>query len=179
MPLVFYSCDEDNYTCSFYAWQSVLKCIANTHKLNNDDDGTQFWSLLNVRKAFIPKLIALLRSHANQNVNSQNVEIVYPALAPLISKLSDGVFVNTSSSIDEKLTFYKDVFVKLNDAVCRDNATSAVKSRVSISNRTLIVDAIFDCSSCVIDELSDQNEAKTFLETIISDYVRRFIHLMQ
>ena len=164
IPLVFYSCDEDNYACSFFAWQSILKCINNMNKIDEN-----FWPLLNVRKAFIPKLIALLRSHANQNSNSQNVEIVYPALAPLISKLSS---VFSLENTDEKLNFYKDVFAKLNDAINKENTLVASRPKsASASNRTLILDAIFDCSGYVFAELGDQNEAQAFIDLIISNYV--------
>jgi hypothetical protein len=133
------------------------------HKLDEN-----FWSLLNVKKAFIPKLIALLRSHANQNLNSQNVEIVYPALAPLISKLSS-VF---NENINEKLNFYKDVFSKLNDAFSKENASVSRPKSAFASNRTLVLDAILECSAFVLTELADQNEAQEFIDLIVSNYVR-------
>ena len=138
VPLVFYACDEDSQTCCFYVWESILKCLKNSDRLDPD-----IWSLLNVKKAFIPKLTSLLKNHANGNANNQNIEIVYAGLAPLIRKL-DKIFTD-----EERIEFYKDFFAKLNDAVFKE---SSVKTRFNFaSNRIRMVYALFDCLSFVFE----------------------------
>jgi len=76
VPLVFYSCDEDSNQVAYFVWQSILKCLKFLCRPGEAfvEEQTSFWSLMNVKKTFLPKLIALLRHHANGNANSQNVE---------------------------------------------------------------------------------------------------------
>lgn len=165
IPLVFYSCEEDNSACSYYVWQSILKCIQNLD--------ANFWSLLNVKKTFLPKLIGLLRSHANDKANSQNVEIVFTSLLPLISKLTP-IF----DDLKEKLQFYKDLFSKINDAIGKES-TSVLKTRQYAANvnKTKIIDSLFDCAVFVINELSqrDELEATEFIHLIITNYILQIV----
>ncbi len=54
IPMVFYACDDDDYACSCQIWHTIMFCL-----LNNE----QCWNIVNIRKAFLPKLYALLRSN--------------------------------------------------------------------------------------------------------------------
>ena len=166
VPLVFYSCDEDNNTCSYFVWQSILKCTQHLLGL----DGTTFWSLLNVKKTFIPKLVALLRHHANGNANSQNVDIVYSSLMPLIKKLNC-----TFANDEEKLVFYSDILSKLNDAISKEMPSKLRHNWCA--NRNKMIEAMFDCIGVAVEEListsseSADESTSQFFKEIVTNYV--------
>lgn len=171
VPLIFYSCDEDNNTCAYFIWQAILKCIKHLCKENGDEAATSqtaFWSLINTKKTFIPKLIALLRHHANGNANSQNIDLVFIALLPLISKLNS-VFLNN----DERLAFFKDLFAKISDGIAREQS---LKLRANTgANRNKIINAMFDCLVVVVNFLiestSDQKEESDKIEQFFQEIV--------
>lgn len=170
IPLVFYACDEDNQSCCFFVWQSILKSLKYFN--NKSDTVTEdFWSLLNAKKAFIPKLIALMKNHANGNANNQNVVTIYESLSFLLRNLSS-LFVENN---EEKLNFYKDFFVKLSDAIFRQ---SNIKNRFNfLSDRSKMIDAMFDCLSFVLDDLISEDSNKNHTDYLeycsfsISNYV--------
>ena len=156
IPLVFYACDEDNHTCSYYVWQSISKCLNNFDTIDDD-----FWSLLNVKKAFIPKLIALMRQHANGNANSHG----------LLQKLTKVFGINH----EERLEFYNDFFNKISDCLFKE---SNIRNRFSFElNRNIMINALFDCLSFVISELlqvsDDENKQniENFCKFSITNYV--------
>ena len=153
IPLVFYAIDEDNTTCSYFVWNSVLKLMRN----NTDEENV--WSMINVKKAFVPKWIALLKSHANGNANTQNVEIVYAAICPLLSSLA--IVYNQANEMDEKLTLYKDVLTKLNDSVVNDLNSTVRSTRFGYTtSRAKMVNALFDTSSLILADLVGQSNTK-------------------
>ncbi len=172
VPLVFYSCEEENNSCAFYIWQAILKC---TKHMCKDElvKQTSFWSLMNTKKTFIPKLLALLRHHGNGNANSQNVVLVYVSLLPVISKMSS-VF----ETVEERLEFYRDFFAKINDGIVRD---ASVRTRFNDSgNRNCMIDAFFDCSHFCLSQLvknateKDSELIITFFEQVSLKYVSYF-----
>ena len=171
VPLVFYSCDEDSQTCSYFVWKSILKSLTYFNSESDYREGdADFWSLLNVKKAFIPKLIALLKNHANGNANSQNVEIIYDSLAALLSNLS-GVFDNDNN---EKLNFYKEFFLKLSDAIFKE---TNFKNRSNfLNNKARMVYSMFDCMGLALNDLLKEenipSENVDFCSYAISNYVR-------
>lgn len=128
---------------------------------------------MNAKKTFIPKLIALLRHHANGNANSQNVEIIFVSLLPVVSKLNV-VFENT----DERLSFFKEFFTKLNDGIVRE---AGVKVRFNSGvNRNRMIDGFFDCLCFVVNYLVDKTEEnnkedvdkiEAFFQEIVLKYV--------
>jgi hypothetical protein len=160
VPLVFYAIDEDSTTCSFFVWNSVLKIIKNAAVLNaEEDNGGCFWSLMNVKKAFVPKLVALLRSHANGNANAQNIEVVYASLCPLVSCMS----VVYEDSVEEKLALYKDIVGKLYDGVAKEVASGGRGQRFGFaSNRAKMIGALFDTASFIFENLikSESEESR-------------------
>lgn len=174
VPLVFYSCDEDNNSCAFYIWQAILKCAK--HMCTDDaEKQTSFWTLMNTKKTFLPKLTALLRHHGNGNANSQNVALVYVSLLPVISRL-DSVFETN----EERLEFYKDLFTRLHDGIARENS---VKTRYNDgTNRNYMIDAFFDCSQFCTNQLvsrnyqpeSDSNKITAFFQQITLKYVSSY-----
>jgi len=136
------------------------------------EEQTSFWSLMNVKKTFLPKLIALLRHHTNGNANSQNAELVYVSLLPILSRLNI-VF----STKEEFLQFLRDFFTRVNDGITKE---ITLKTRFNNGvNRNRMIDAFFDCAGFVIDYFnsirSDQsNEFEQFYEEIILKCVSEF-----
>ncbi len=177
VPLVFYACDEDNQSCCYFVWQSIVKLLRH---FNNrvDADAEDFWSLLNAKKTFVPKLIALMKNHANGNANNQNLEIVYDSLHFLIKNLSS-LFADNN---EEKLNFYKDFFVKLSDAIFRQ---SNVKSRYTFLNdRSKFINAMFGCLGFVLDDLIKEEDINPtenleFCSYAISNYVSLIVFMQE
>jgi hypothetical protein len=183
------------------------KCLKNLSALEPQDEATtvaavekNFWSLFNVKKAFLPKLIALLRSHANGNANVQNIEIIYsPCLSLILEKLNSGggVFVagdlsDSSSLENEKLAFYRDILGKLFDAVVRDTANVNSRFGLNEANKSKKITTFFDCLVVIVqefvykkNELEATNAADTFkiniqfCSELIFNYVRNIDILRQ
>jgi hypothetical protein len=176
IPLVFYACDEDNNSCAYFVWSSIVKCLNNSQIIiqdkNVDEQENNFWSLLNVKKAFIPKLIALIRHHGNGNANSQNSEIIFSSLFLLITKLSSS-FDSNSGNVDEKLIFYKDFFSKLYDAINNIGKDAGSKTRAGNHNfvRTKMINALFDCLTYAIYEIDKYDSTNDFGSFAIENYV--------
>jgi hypothetical protein len=182
VPLVFYACDEDNNSCSYYVWSSIVKCLNNfdTIQRETNNSSSNFWSLLNVKKAFIPKVIALIRNHGNGNANSQNSEIVFSSLYLLVKQLSTAFSDQQEENENhEKLNFYKDLFSKLYDGV---NASKEANKNVGRFNntgsiRTKIISSLFDCLTYVINELTQKDQynesSKEFILFAITNYVSK------
>lgn len=168
VPLVFYSCDEDNNSCAFYVWQAILKCAK--HICTDDaEKQASFWTLMNTKKTFMPKLIALLRNHGNGNANSQNVALVYVSLLPVISRL-DPVFETSA----ERLEFYKNLFTRLNDAIAREIST---KTRYNDgTSRNYMIDAFFDCMQfCLLNQfVKEKVNNIDFFQQVTQKYVSFF-----
>jgi hypothetical protein len=167
IPLIFYSCEEDNYSCCFFIWESILKCTNNLNKID-----ANFWFLMNTKKAFIPKFLNLMRCYANRNANIQNIEIIFSNLTPLISKLT------TVFDSNERIQFYKEVFAKLND-VFINYTESTNRNRATKSNRIIIRQTIFDLAGFVISELNiyEENDYFDFIQYILSNNVCTFFIL--
>ena len=164
IPMVFYACDEDNYVCAFYAWQSILKCVNLVFELEEN-----FWSLLNAKKAFVPKLISLLRSHANGNANNQNIDVIFVSLRPLFAKLTKA-FEND----DEKISFYHEFFAKLYDVITKETSTVNKLRNNSTASRNKVICAFFDCLNLNENELSQSEQYFDFYQQTTSNYVRNF-----
>jgi hypothetical protein len=167
VPLVFYSCDEDNYNCSYHIWQSITKC------LNDTSTNSSLWSLFDVKKTFQPKLVSLLRRHANGNANSQNISIVFSSLLLVISKIS-----KQYTLLDEKLNFYNDFYSRFYNAVqaTTNSSGSSVKlySNQNATNHRIVLNSFIDCVCFAADDLLkiDDKNALTFcFETLIMKYV--------
>jgi E3 ubiquitin-protein ligase listerin len=161
VPLVFYACDEDNHTCSYFAWNSIAKLLNGFLTIEDHDNqmATNFWQLINVKKAFVPKLIALLRRQAKGEANSQNIEIVYSTLPLLVSKLSD-----TFTSDEEKSSFYIELFSRISDALIIKEQAPMI--RVNASNRIKILSSFFDCLSLVLE--NDQSNIRFGVSSIVN-----------
>ena len=174
VPLVFYSCDEDSNQVAYFVWQSILKCLKFLcrPRVAFTDEQTSFWSLMTVKKTFLPKFIALLRHPANGNANSQNVELVFVSLLPIVSRLSI-VF----SSNEEFVEFLRDFFTRVNDGVTRE---IAIKVRYNNGvNRNRMIDAFFDCAGFVVGYLNsveavDDKVCEKFYEEGVLKYVSGF-----
>lgn len=161
IPLVFYACDEDNQTCCFYVWQSILKCLNRSDLLDKyEENNSTFWNLINVKKAFLPKLIALMRNHGNGNANSQNVEIIFPSLSLLVNKLVSNVY--TQDSLEEKILFYKDFSSKIFDSISKDTNAAQKTRFIFASNRVKIINAFFDTYSFIYEDLICQDSQTGF-----------------
>jgi len=137
IPLVFYACDEDNQAACYYIWSSMLKCLRVVDNV---------WAHMNAKKAFLPKLLTLLKHHASGKANSQNVEIVYPALPRLVNKI-DLIFETN----DERTTFYNELFAKLKQSLGSD-ATNKQRF-VQNKSKSQITCSLFDCLTVVIKTL--------------------------
>lgn len=171
IPLVFYACDEDNNACAYFVWSSIVKCLNNSQVIIENkkfDENNNFWSLLNVKKAFIPKLIALIRHHGNGNANSQNCEIIFSSLILLLTKLSSAF-----DSENEKLIFYKEFFAKLNDAINNINKDANSKTRAGniVSIRAKMICSLFDCLTFAVNELVTNDSTNEFCYFAIENYV--------
>jgi hypothetical protein len=94
IPLVFYACDEEDYSSSTTIWHIIHKCITNY---------PECWNIVNIKKAFLPKLYSLLRRY-NTNLNR---EAMYSTILPLVKNIPSNV-------VDEKL-FYSDILGKMNE----------------------------------------------------------------
>ncbi len=169
IPLLFYAIDEENSTCSFYVWNSVLKFMKNLNGLDEEN----FWSLINVKKAFVPKLVSLLRNHANGNANMQNAEVIFAALCPLLNNISS-VY---DESLDEKTAFFKDILTKLYDGISKESNVRSARFGYA-ANRAKMMVTLFDVSSFMLDNLlkshneTTQNQIFEFFSANISSNVR-------
>ncbi len=176
VPLVFYSCDEDSNQVAYFVWQSILKCLKFLCRPGEAfvEEQTSFWSLMNVKKTFLPKLIALLRHHANGNANSQNVELVFVSLLPIVSRLSV-VF----STTEEYVEFLREFFTRVNDGITRE-ITIKVRFNNGIS-RNRMIDAFFDCAAFVVGYLNSAEAVdgdkvcEQFYEEVILKHVSELI----
>jgi hypothetical protein len=144
IPLVFYAIDEENSTCSFYVWNSVLKFMKNLTALDDEN----LWSLINVKKALVPKLISLLRNHANGNANTQNAEVIYASLCPLLNNISS-VY---DDNFEEKMAFFKDMVTRVCDGIAKESSTRSLRFGHA-SNRAKMINALFDVASFMLDNL--------------------------
>ena len=94
IPLVFYACDEDDYSSSTIIWQAILKCVTNY---------PECWSLVNIKKAFLPKLYALLRKY-NANLNREEM---YSTVLQLVKSMP--------LNLVEDKGFYNEIMLKMSD----------------------------------------------------------------
>lgn len=153
VPLVYYALDEDNSVCSYYVWNSIVKIEKSLPSSGSDS----FWTLMNTKKAFIPKLVSLLRQHSNGNANTQNADFIYPNLSGLINSLiKSDVFTDS----EEKAAFLRDILDKLYDGVSK-HASSSSSSRVlprfdQSCVKERMTSSLFDCSSLVLKENLNQ-----------------------
>ena len=181
VPLVFYACDEEHQVCSFYVWQAIAK-LATASTSTSTTNLTNLWSLLNVKKAFVPKLLAVLRSHATggqaNTSASSNGEHILPSLCLLVSKLR---VVFDEAGVDELAAFYKELLARLYEMARKDalasvnnSGASSSSSKItrfnpnsSASSRDYVTRAFFDCLTLALE--SGRTELGCFL---LSNHVR-------
>jgi hypothetical protein len=163
VPLVFYACDEENSQCASLIWSAMKRSI--------EEGGNNALELVNVRKAFLPKLIALLKAHANGNANSQNVETVYSGLNDIVSPVLRRVL--EEGGFEEAAQLGKDLMAKLFDSVVKDSS-SQVRTRFGSdpsSFRSRKISAFFHCFDAVFNDLNDDSKSLEIFSNLISDYV--------
>lgn len=164
IPLVFYALDEDNELSCQFVWKSILKCLTCSDIL----DATNFWSLINVKKTFMPKLMSVLRNHGNGTANQLNISTICPCLSQLLSKLRP-----TFDSDDEKLVFYKEFLSKINQ-LCSRQLSTIPKIRFTDADviRTAIIKAYFESLFVILDDLKTQSDQGfKFFEEISSQVI--------
>lgn len=150
VPLIFYALDEDNEICCQFVWTSISKCLAYSDRL----DSTNFWSLINVKKAFIPKLMSLLRNHGNGNANSLNIETIYPCLGQLLKHLKTNF-----DSFEERFLFYKEFLAKIYELVSRELSNVAKIRFANVdSTRTTVINSYFNSLSVILEDFKTQSE---------------------
>ena len=94
IPLVFYACDDEDYSSSTIIWQTIQKCVLNY---------PECWNLVNIKKAFLPKLYSLLRKY-NANLNRE-------AMFFTVTKLVE----NIPNTVVEDKVFYNEILLKMNE----------------------------------------------------------------
>lgn len=154
IPLCFYACDEDSFECASLVWSVIrqsLMLYANS----------EIFDLINVKKAFIPKFISLLKAHSNCNANTQNTETVYSLLSVLVPRLGQAF---EADSQDERLAFYKNILDYLFDGVVKSGSQAKLRA-----NKENIMDikivGFFDCFSSLIAQfLSENSNSEQILE---------------
>lgn len=164
IPLVFYALDEDNELSCQFIWKSILKCLTCSDIL----DSTNFWSLLNVKKTFIPKLMSVLRNHGNGTANPLNISTIYPCLSELLNKLRK-IF----DSDDEKLLFYKEFLSKINQLCIRELSTiPQIRSTDAEAIRITTLNAYFESILVILDDLRiNSDKGLKFFEEISSQVI--------
>lgn len=95
IPLVFYACDEEDYTCSSIIWRGIHNFISNYKEC---------WSLVNIKKAFLPKLYSLLRRNT-----AINREAMYACMLPLVKNMP------AQSVVDDIKLFYYEILSKMQE----------------------------------------------------------------
>ncbi|RNA12496.1 E3 ubiquitin- ligase listerin [Brachionus plicatilis] len=165
IPLVFYALDEDNELSCQFIWKSIVECLTCSDLL----EPTNIWSLINVKKAFIPKLISLLRNHGNGSANSLNIETIYPCLSHLLKHLRK-IF----DSADEKFSFYREFLAKINDLVGRE-FSSVPKIRFANVNttRSTAINAYFESVSVILDDIQT-DQGVVFFEEILNQVTKTY-----
>jgi hypothetical protein len=160
IPLVFYACDEDNQAACYFVWSCMLKCLRVSDNV---------WTHMNAKKAFLPKLLSLLKQHASGKANCQNVEIIYPALPKLVNKI-DLIF----ETHEERTAFYSELFAKLKQGVGSD-ATNKQRF-VQNKSKSQITCSLFDCLTIVIKALlvGQAPESQQFSNELITQHVNFF-----
>lgn len=168
IPLLFYACDEEHTQCASLIWSSMRKSL---------DQNEDVLSLVNVRKAFVPKLIALLKAHANGNANPHNVETVYVGLGAIVRRVL-GRLRREQAGVEEELTFGKDLMTKLFDSVARPtvNAPRGTRSGThDLTARSRKISAYFDCLHVFFTHITTSNEGAQklceFFHNLISNQV--------
>jgi hypothetical protein len=124
---------------------------------------------MNAKKAFLPKLLSLLKQHASGKANCQNVEIIYPALPKLVNKI-DLIF----ETHEERTAFYSELFAKLKQGVGSD-ATNKQRF-VQNKSKSQITCSLFDCLTIVIKALlvGQSPESQQFSNELITQHVNFF-----
>jgi hypothetical protein len=172
IPLIFYACDEENEACASFIWQSIEKCLRNPIDAN-------IWQFFNVKKAFVPKLIALLKNHSNGNANVQNVDTVYSGVSELLRRMGRSSVFSNNELFEEKLGLYRDVMVKLFESVAKETSVKMSRSRQD-SIRMRKIATFFDCLADVVNDLiyarssNDDDQLKASIEfcsELILNYV--------
>jgi hypothetical protein len=93
MPLVFYACDDDDYACSAHIWQTIVFCIVHYENC---------WNIVNIKKAFLPKVYSVLRSNKSLNVDS-----VFECVLVILKNIPD--------ALNENNVVYNEVLAALFD----------------------------------------------------------------
>lgn len=167
IPLLFYSCDDDNAECARLIWSGMRRSLAS-------NDEPNILGLVNVKKAFVPKLISLLKAHANGNANSQNIEAVYTGLGELVRRIGQ----TYEACLEDKLAFYKDIIGKLFDAVVKDTGQGRFRFTQDTVDRSRKITAFFECLHEIFCDIFDKSCA--FISEINTKYVsldRKSLHL--
>ena len=94
IPLVFYACDEEDYSSSTIIWKTIFKCVTKY---------PECWNLVNIKKAFLPKLYSLLRKY-NGNLNREEM---YSTVLEIVKNIPSNI-------VDDKV-FYNEITSKMNE----------------------------------------------------------------
>lgn len=175
IPLVFYACDEENTQCASLIWSSIRRCLSVDEQHHPD-----ILSLVNVKKAFIPKLVAFLKSLSSSCCSDmQSVEMVFASLSLLIPRL--GREFDAEKSLDERLAFYQNILDVLLDGVLKQQQQQ-VQIKANIEALINIkVFGFFESFCAAFDQLvTDESihESTTpqifdFLSKIVQDNVKK------
>lgn len=157
IPLIFYSCEEENHQCASLIWSGIRQCMISL-------DPYDVLVLVNIKKSFLPKFLALLKPTSTR-YNTDNTQIIFSLLIDIVPRV--GKCLDFESQDDDQLTFYNEVLKKLCDGILK---TASGQSKQKMNQEASVqsgISAFFDSFCVIYIQIAEKTTSLAFFSDII------------